>query len=97
MAHVDVATPDPMAGSVGAVTQEGSGLWVMDEDEVGLFENRAQSLRVPSIDLFIGSKKRVWDSDGLALESVVERLRACEELVVAVDHLPAGVETEFLH
>jgi len=89
-----VAPPDPVAAARPAVVEDRRGLRVVDDHEVpGAVERLRVRAVVAAEDLLLLLGQR----DVRALERVVDRLRHVEELVLAVDHLPLGLEPRVAH
>ena len=93
-ADVDVAAPDPRAAPGLDEAQEPGRLWVVDEDEVGRREPVAQPVRVLPVHLQIPLELAPRDLHGVALQAVVELLGRGEELRVARDRLPRGLDPQ---
>src|SRR5439155_2715620 len=91
---VDVTAPDPAPARLAGVLDEARRLRVVDDDEVELALKRGGVLAVVTAEdllLCLAQAARA------ALESVVDRLRHVEELVLAVDDSPFGLETRIAH
>ena len=89
-----MAAPDPVPGGAGRVLDHRRGLRVVDDDEVVGVRERVGVLAVVRLEdalLLLAEPLRV------ALERVVDRLRDVEELVLAVDDLPLGLEPGVTH
>jgi hypothetical protein len=92
--EIDVAAPDPVPAAGTRVLDHAGGLRIVGDHVV---EGIGQSLGVPDVVaaedvlLFAGERAR------RALERVVNRLCDVEELVLAVDHAPLGLEAGVAH
>jgi hypothetical protein len=91
--EIDVAAPDPGSPVPLLVVDEGDGLGIVNEDDVGLV---GQHIGVLAVDLAeeIPVVRRELFPD--AVERVVHLLRDVEEPLVALDDVPAGPDAEVL-
>ena len=92
--EIDVAAPDPVAAVGAGMVDHTGGLRVVDDHVV---EGIGERLRVPEVvapeDLLLVLGERT----GRSLETVVDRLRDVEELLLPVDDPPLGVEARVAH
>ena len=93
--EVDVPAPDPFRAPLGERVDHRHGLWVVDDHVVvvGLRELRRVLGVVAGEDRLLLVAQRARS----ALQSVVDRLRDVEELVLAVDDPPLDVEARVRH
>ena len=94
LGEVDVAAPDPVAALLGGAAPQPDRLRVVDDDRVPL---ALQALGVHRVDLVEQLPLLVAQRLLGALQRVVEELGRVEELFLAEDHVPVGVEADVAH
>ena len=94
LGEVDVAAPDPVAALLLGAAAQADRLRVVDDDRVPL---ALQALGVDRVDLVEDRPLLVAQRLLGALQRVVEELGRVEELLLAEDHVPVGVEADVAH
>ena len=94
LGEVDVAAPDPVAALLLGAAAQPDRLRVVDDDRVPL---ALQALGVDLVDFVEELPLLVAERLLGALQRVVEELGRVEELLLAEDHVPVGVEADVAH
>ena len=94
LGEVDVAAPDPVAALLRGAAAQADRLRVVDDDRVPL---ALQALGVDRVDLVEDLPLLVAQRLLGALQRVVEELGRVEELLLAEDHVPVGVDADVAH
>ena len=94
VAGVYVTAPDPFALARGQVLQQRRRLGVVDENHVGVAQQRAELFRRVAVGFVVRPQQVVADDGGIALQGVVKLLGALVEIVFAIDDFPACIHPQ---
>ena len=89
-----MTAPDPLPAGLRGAAAKADRLRVVDDDRVPL---PLQPLGVHRVELVEQLPLGGSQGGGVALEGVVQELGGVEELLLAEDHLPVGVEPDVAH